>query len=424
MDGATDMSDQDPSHGVEDQDQRADAEHEGVPTPPVPDEAWGRGFDIDKGKKGTGSMVANHNAEASNRDGTRAPMKVITSPQKPSRAEVEKHNLCHIPYEPWCSCCVGGRAKENPHKSSPDTVTRELPVVSMDWGYLAQKDDDQSLPMLVIRDSESKSIFAHGTPGMAIVSGDYGAHTVKRVVEDVDSLGYKRVMMKSDQEKSIKALQRRVKEAWTGEIVMMNSPVASSQSNGSAEKAVLDMEAMVRTLKIAVDARAGECLPTELPIILWLIEHAADVITRFRLGRDGKTARERIIGKQDIPPMAEFGEMVLYLPLDRDRGQVAELSPKLLPGVWLGLERSTNEAKIGTASGVIQARTVRRRPEAERWSSDAIRKVIGVPWDPTPGVVSSEMKTAALVPGEEGGITDMALEKAPAARHLKLSKSS
>ena len=86
MDGATDMSDQDPSHGVEDQDQRADAEHEGVPTPPVPDEAWGRGFDIDKGKKGTGSMVANHKAETSNRDGARAPMMVITSPQKPSRA--------------------------------------------------------------------------------------------------------------------------------------------------------------------------------------------------------------------------------------------------------------------------------------------------------------------------------------------------
>ena len=115
--------------------------------------------------------------------------------------------------------------------------------------------------------------------------------------------------------------------------------------------------------------------------------------------------------------------MVLYLPLDRDRGQVAELSPKLVPGVWLGLERSTNEAKIGTPSGVIRARTVRRRPEAERWSSEAIRSVIGVPWDPTPGVISSEMKTAALVPGEEGGIVDMAPEEAPVARRLKLSKN-
>ena len=63
-------------------------------------------------------------------------------------------------------------------------------------------------------------------------------------------------------------MQRRVKEAWTGEIVMTNSPVDEFQSSASAEKAVLDMEDMVRTLKIALDSRAGKCLPTVLLIIL------------------------------------------------------------------------------------------------------------------------------------------------------------
>ena len=77
------------------------------------------------------------------------------------------------------------------------------------------------------------------------------------------------------------------------------------------------MEDMVFTLKIALDARAG----TVLPIILWLIEQATDIIARFRVRRDGKKARERIIGKQDVPPTAEFEEMVLYVPLGRDRRQ-------------------------------------------------------------------------------------------------------
>ena len=48
--------------------------------------------------------------------------------------------------------------------------------------------------------------------------------------------------------------------------------------------------------------------------------------------------------------------------------------------------------------------------------------MIGVPWDPTPGAISSEMKTAALVPGEEGGIVDVAPEEAPTARRLRLKK--
>ena len=76
---------------------------------------------------------------------------------------------------------------------------------------------------------------------------------------------------------------------------------------------------------------------------------------------------------------------------------MAELAPKVLPCRLLGLERNTNEAKISTPSGVIRVRSVRRRPAAERWSSEEIRKVVGFPLDPTPGVVSREMKTAAIV---------------------------
>ena len=48
------------------------------------------------------------------------------------------------------------------------------------------------------------------------------------------------------------------------------------------------------------------------------------------------------------------------------------MDPKLLKGVWLGLETSTNEAKIGTPSGVLRARTVRWRPEAERWDPELV----------------------------------------------------
>ena len=270
-----------------------------------------------------------------------------------------------------------------------------------------KKSDAKCLPVLAVKDSASGSVFAHGAPGMAIATGEYGEHTVKAVVNDIDSLGYKRILLKSDQQPSIKVLQQRVKEAWTGEVVKQNSPVASSQSNGRAEKAIRDLEGHLRTLKLALDSRLGLCVPTDAPAIRWLVEHSADFTSRFRVGRDGKTARERIIGKRNLLNVAEFGESVFHLPLDRDRGQTAELDPKLQVVIWLGLERSTNEAKIGTPSGVLRARTVRRRLEAERWRADDVLTVAGTPWNPVPGTDASRMRTAALVPGEEGGLVDI-----------------
>ena len=347
---------------IEDKDPNEQEDKDGVPPPPVPDAAWGRSFDIDKGKTGVSRVVSKHAAEAASIK--EAAMKIITSPQRPSQREVDKHIMSgHVTYAPWCECFVRGRANDDAHRTPPEEpAPREFPVISMDWCRLGQKGDAKCLPVLAVKDSASGSVFAHGAPGMAIATGEYGEHTIKAVVGDVDSLGYKRILLKSDQQPSIKVLQQHVKEVWTGEVVKQNSPVASSQSNGRAEKAIRDLEGHLRTLKLALDSRLGACVPTDAPVILWLVEHSADFISRFRVGRDGKTARERIIGKQDLPNVAEFGESVFYLPLDRDRGQTEELDPKLQVGVWLGLERSTNEAKIGTPSGVLRARTVRRRP--------------------------------------------------------------
>ena len=42
-------------------------------------------------------------------------------------------------------------------------------------------------------------------------------------------------------------------------------------------------------LKTKVDLR--------LPIVLWIIRHAAFVLTRYRIGKDGHTAWRRLIGK-------------------------------------------------------------------------------------------------------------------------------
>ena len=381
---------------------------------------WGAGFDIDKGK------VKRPLSDSTSPTTPRGQMKLIPGPVRPGRKEIEEHLICHIPYADWCSCCVAARALDNKHMTAKTTKSKEVPVVCIDWCFMGQAEDASATAILVVRDAATKSTFAHGTPGKAINAKEYGIHTIRRLLKDFDELGYKKLIPKGDKKASIRALQERIKEAWSGEIILENSPVSSSQSNGVVEKAVQDVEGMVRTCIIALEARLKEKIQTDLPVMQWLIEHSADLIDRFRRGRtDGKTARERRKGKEENPWMAEFGESVHYLPLDRDRGACNEMDPKFLPGVWLGLERGTNEAKIGTTSGVIRARTVRRRPEEERWSAQAIRSTRGVPWEPVPGATSKDVSTAAIVPeapDKDAVIVEMPAPEPASSRRLKITK--
>ena len=126
-------------------------------------------------------------------------MKVISSPKLPSQRLIDEHNVCHIPYEPWCSCCVRARALDNKHMKVVVTKCREFPVVSMDWCYLGQEGDPKTIPVLVVRDSQSKSTYSHATLGKGIINHEYGLHTIQAVVDDLNDLGYKILILKTDQ---------------------------------------------------------------------------------------------------------------------------------------------------------------------------------------------------------------------------------
>ena len=49
----------------------------------------------------------------------------------PSKAEVERHNLIHLPFRNWCPFCMKGRGKEAPHLRSKEGPG-ELPEISLD----------------------------------------------------------------------------------------------------------------------------------------------------------------------------------------------------------------------------------------------------------------------------------------------------
>ena len=61
----------------------------------------------------------------------------LAQPILPSAAEIAAHEVSHIPYRAWCTSCVRGRAKSQPHRSQHDKHDDRHPVVSIDYAFFS-----------------------------------------------------------------------------------------------------------------------------------------------------------------------------------------------------------------------------------------------------------------------------------------------
>ena len=244
-----------------------------------------------------------------------------------------------------------------------------MPTISLDFCFLCQKDQGKSIPTMVARDHKTIYTSAFTCPGKSTKEEEYSDQIVERCQNCVNSLGYKRVAMKSDQEKSMSALQQRVQKGVNCEMVLTNSKKYDSKSNGKIEKAVQDVEGQVRTLKLHLENRIGEKIPPKHPMIHWMVEYAAETINRFRIVKRKATPREMLRGKHELRKVAEFGDSVLCLPETWESGRIEQLEPKFESGIWLGVCPRTDEAIIGTPAGVVRAGSVKRRTLEEAWKA-------------------------------------------------------
>ena len=58
----------------------------------------------------------------------------------------------------------------------------------------------------------------------------------------------------------------------------------------------------------------------------------------------------------------------------------------------------TGEVYMGTPSGVVKARTVKRKIDSERGSFDELVGVRGTPWEPVPQIDKADITTAMRIP--------------------------
>ena len=132
---------------------------------------------------------------------------------------------------------------------------------------------------------------------------------------------------------------------------------------------------MIRSLKDGIEAKIGEAIEKDSPMLAWIVENAGTMITRYRVGEDGKTAYQRLKGKAPSSKLEVLGERVLYLPL-KTLVKKNKLEAKFKYGVLVGINPRTSESLVANAHGTFRARTIKRLPEGDRWDAKWIKSPV------------------------------------------------
>ena len=118
--------------------------------------------------------------------------------------------VTHLPYRAWCAHCVKGKCNGSQHRKieEEEKKDQQVPVISVDYMFMADKqkeEEEKGMPILVAKDRRSKVIRARVVP-------EKGKrwYAIKILGGVVGSLGYRRIILKSDQEPAIKSLKEGV----------------------------------------------------------------------------------------------------------------------------------------------------------------------------------------------------------------------
>ena len=334
-------------------------------------------------------------------------------PDTPSLEQVRQHRLTHRPYRSWCPHCIRGKGRAAQHRKSPQKEEYQgIPKLASDYFFIGSKrplqreerekeeklaEESGQTPIIVLKDTRSKALFGHACP----CKGP-NEMVVSRLVSDLNMLGYKRVLIRTDGEPSILALWEAVRLQWGGEIIKVEAATGDHNANGDSEQAVQKLEDDVRTWLDATNDALKSKIPVTHDLLPWLIEHVCSIDRRVSVGADGKTPLERLRGRRGRDCVAEFAESVHYMPLRGDisdqRRAKANFEPRFSDGIFLGLTDRSDELIVFGAEGVRKARTIKRKPEGERWNANEALKVKGTPLQPNPGSDDARIRTR-LDPG-------------------------
>ena len=337
----------------------------------------------------------------------------LPAPREPTAAQRAKHDITHLPYESWCEDCIMAKRPNEQHRRS-HVDERVLPLLVGDYGFVKDSHDDDSITLLVLRLLPYRITFA-----MAVPSKGPDPRVVARIARFIRECGLLHFTYRSDREPSITSMfedacraagsQGKVEKADAnadqdiveaaherGDIPVLDKDEAApilgdpphvaagelthpgeSQSNGLAERGIQLVEDQVRVLKIALERAIGARVPSEHPVLAWMVEHASWLLSKFVVSADGTTGYGRLHGREGRERIATFGEKVAYYTPKKQR---SKLDPRWRIGVFLGRAFNSDQNFIGRWDGsVVRARGMARLIPSKRWDAKRIERIMATP---------------------------------------------
>ena len=225
-------------------------------------------------------------------------------PREPSEFEKQKHNLTHIPFQPWCTSCVKGKAQAESHKRTERIIEdSELPVIQCD--YLMLKDTAGTGGLKVL--SMYVRTFGYGMSTVVETKGPTDMYATMWAVKILNFLGLSDIILQCDPEPSLIKCAESVKSTRTEGTVIRSSPRRSHQSNGGVENYQKQLQGQVRTMLAAMQEHTKYRPSADNALMRWIVRHAAWLIPRFR-GSEIQSPFYRAMGGPYRGKLVEFGE--------------------------------------------------------------------------------------------------------------------
>ena len=110
------------------------------------------------------------------------------------------------------------------------------------------------------------------------------AYSISFLVGFIKDLGFRRIILKCDNEPSTKALQDAVIHACVGEVevIPQGPPEGDHMASGRVEMAVREVKRQCRTLRISAEHDTGVRIADDSPLLSWLPRFAAQVMNKMR----------------------------------------------------------------------------------------------------------------------------------------------
>ena len=341
-------------------------------------------------------------------EGEAAPLRKPVVPVMPPKTIVCDHRRTHWPYRTWCKFC--NMARGLGEQRAGGSTEHAIPIVGVDYFFitadgfklrkelkhpqtaegeaelLADRLAGRIVKCILVRCTETKCVFAHVVP---CKGPDEDSYVVDIVTSDIAWLGHVKLMLKTDNERALLALVRKMLvklRCQVPELEKLGDETTvpyDSQGNGSTEVGVRIVRGQFRTLKFCLEDRIGQVIPSKHPLTSWILEHACFILNAVATGTDGLTPWARARGRNFNGKLYSIAEQIFWKPPVKgpQHDPQGNMGPRLFPGAFLGFHRSSNAYWVLDAQGnAVKTRALNSRPEEERWNKDILENITVTPW--------------------------------------------